>query len=226
MSGNVTFQALIDESKDRADMVGSSFVSDSTWEKYINKSKDVLYDHLISAYGEDYYTTDHDITLISGTDTYSLPSDFYKVVSVELDIGGSEYIPLDRFSLRNRGRGFYNRYYNVYKYRLIGDNIHFTPNPSTGTTVKLWYIPLATNLVNSTDELKGFNGWEEFIIIDAAIKALRKEESDTTELERDRAILVRRLDAKKRNRDAANGMKVKDTSSRYFYDGAENYEGY
>jgi hypothetical protein len=225
MSGNVTFQELIDQSKDRADMTGSSFVTDPQWKTYINKSKDVLYDHLIGAYGEDYYTTSYDLTLVAGTESYSLPSDFYKLVSVELNIGGSEYIPLNRFSLRNRGRGFYNRYYNVYKYRLLGDNIHFTPNPSTGTTVKLWYIPLATNLSLTTDELKGFNGWEEFIIIDAAIKAMRKEETDSSDLERDRAVLVNRLNAKKRNRDAANPMKVKDTSSRYFYDSDESYEG-
>jgi len=226
MSGNVTFQTLIDESKDRADMVGSSFVSDDQWKKYINKSKDVLYDHLIGAYGEDYYTTSYDITLVAGTDSYDLPSDFYKVCSVEINIGNNEYLPLKRFSLRNRGRGFYNRYYNVYKYRIIGDKIYFTPNPSTGTTVKLWYVPLATNLVETTDTLKGFNGWEEFIILDAAIKAMRKEESDTSDLERDRAIFEMKLDKKKRNRDAANPMRVKDTSSRYYYDGDECYEGY
>ena len=42
MSGNVTFQELIDDAKDRADMVGSTFVSDAQWLKYINKSKDKL----------------------------------------------------------------------------------------------------------------------------------------------------------------------------------------
>jgi hypothetical protein len=224
MSGNVTFQELIDDAKDRADMVGSTFVSDTTWKRYINKSKDVLYDYLIGAFGEDYYTIDYDFNLVGGTDSYALPADFYKLVSVELDLGGNEYLPLKRFSLRNRGRGYYNRYYNTYKYRLLGDKIYFTPNPSTGSAVKLWYIPLATNLVELSDTLKGFSGWDEFITIDAAIKALRKEESDTQELMMDRAIFTDKLETMRMNRDAANPKRVKDTSSRYFHDD-EYYEG-
>lgn len=225
MSGDVTLQELIDDSRDRADMVGSTFISDSQFTRYINKSKDALYDYLIGAYGEDYYTKDFDFNLVGGTDSYSLPSDFYKLVSVEFDLGGGEFLPLKRFSMRDRGRGYFNRYYNTYKYRLMNDQIIFTPNPSTGSSMKLWYVPLATNLVNLTDTLKGFSGWEEFIIIDVAIKAMRKEESDTVELERDRIGMVDRLNKMRMNRDAANPKRVKDTSS-ISHDEYDSYEGH
>lgn len=227
MSGDVTFQELIDESKDRADMVGSSFISDSQWEKYINKSKDVLYNKLVSAYGNDYYTKDADITMISGQGSYDLPSDFFKLTSVEIDIGGAEYIPLKRFDMRNRSRGYFNfnRYHNTYRYRLLADKIHFTPQPSNGTTIKIWYVPLATNLASPADTLKGYSGWEEYIILDAAIKAMRKEESDTADLERDRAVFDDQLKEIRHNRDAANPKKVKDVSSGYSYDD-ETHEGF
>ncbi len=215
MSGLVTFGTLIDEAKDRADMVGSSLVSDTQWERYINKSKDKLYDKVISAYGEDYFDTDYDIPIVGSTDRYDLPSDFYKLTQVEHNLGGSEFTPMKRFTKRQRGRGFYYGFYNNYRYRLIGNQIHFSPTPTTGMQVKIWYIPLATNLVLSSDTLNGFNGWEEYIIIDAAIKAMRKEESDTTDLERDRADIEDKLNEMRLNRDAANPSKIADSSSEY-----------
>lgn len=219
MSGSVTFLELINQSKDRADMTGSSFVTDPQWKEYINKSKDVLYGKLVAAYGDDYYTTSYSFPLVGGTSSYPLPADFFKLNLVELDIGGGEFIPLDRFTMKNRNRGYQTRYYETYQYRLIGSNIEFTPNPSSGNTINLWYTPFSPNLVNDGDTLNGFNGWEEFIIIDAAIKAMRKEESDTTELERDRLVFIDEFNSIKQNRDASNPKRVKDKSRNYENDG-------
>lgn len=215
MSGNRTLLQLRDSSKDRADMANSRLVSDARWNEYINAAKDELYDLLVSAYGEDYYTASTTFNLVSGTSSYSLPSDFYKLRGVDFKVDTQNYAPLKKFEFADRNRYSYGAYYwrsrcLRYRYRIIGNSIHFTPTPNENTEIKLWYIPISTNLVDDTDELDGFNGWHEFVIIRAAILALRKEESDTSELKADLGEQMERIAKIRHNRNAGQPAKVTD----------------
>lgn len=214
MSGSVTLLQLRTSAKDRANMEKSTLVTDAQWTEYINKSKDALYDLLISAYNDEYYVTTNVFSLVSGTASYALPSDFYKAISVSLK-SGNDYLRLNKFSYQSRNRNNFfpyrnNRWSLRYSYRISGNNILFDPIPATTSEVELVYIPFAVNLSSDSDSLKGFSGWEEFIIIDAAIKALRKEETDTQELERDLARLTMRLQEMADSRDIGQPARIID----------------
>jgi hypothetical protein len=216
MSGSVTLLQLRTSAKDRANMEKSTLVSDAQWTEYINKSKDSLYDLLISAYNDEYYVSTNTFSLVSGTDSYALPSDFYKAIAVSLK-SGNDYLRLRKFSFQDRLRNeFYpnlsDKWSSNYTYRITGNNVLFNPTPSSTSQIELVYIPLAVNLSSDSDALKGFNGWEEYIIIDAAIKALRKEETDTQELERDLARITIRLQEMADSRDIGQPAKIIDTS--------------
>lgn len=218
MSGSVTFAQLVSSAKDRANMEKSTLITDAQWKEYVNKSKDSLYDLLISAYSDEYYVTTYTFSVVGGTSEYALPSDFYKLISCSLK-SGQEYMPLKKFSYQSRNRNDYypyrsNRFNLRYEYRISGSNIILDPVPSSNDTIELIYIPMAVNLSADGDLLKGFNGWEEYIIIDVAIKALRKEESDTTELERDLMRLTERLDRMADQRDIGQPARIIDTSKR------------
>lgn len=56
----------------------------------------------------------------------------------------------------------------------------------------------------------GVNGWEEIIILDAAIKMLAKEESSTTVLERQKAAMMQRIQRMAADRDASMPERVSD----------------
>lgn len=217
MSGSVTLLQLRTSAKDRANMEKSTLITEPQWNEYINKSKDSLYDLLISAYSDEYYvkTPPYTLTTTSGTNSYALPSDFYKCISVTL-VSGGDYIPLNKFSYQRRNRDNYYPFRRIarYDYRISGNNILFDPIPYDNATIELNYIPLATNLAADGDSLLGFNGWEEFIILEVAIKALRKEESDTRDLERDLMRITKRLEEMADSRDIGQPAKIIDTSSR------------
>ena len=80
------------------------------------------------------------------------------------------------------------------RYRLSGvvqadgnykHRISFIPAPGSALTVKLLYIPHAPEFAIAniaTDKWDGFNGWEEYVVVDSAIKCLEKEESSTVAL--------------------------------------------
>lgn len=209
-----TLLQLRTAAKQRADMVNSTFVSDAEWNSYINLSIAELYDLIIENYGQDYYMSSYDLSLVNGTEAYALPADFYKLAGVDLIISPTYKVPLKRFEFWKRNEQAYVGTYltnNFYEYRLRGTDIIFQPIPNGSNNAKLWYIPLPIQLSADADTIRGFAGWEEYVILDAAIKARIKEETPVEELYRQKGDMVNRLKAMTDNRDAAFPDKVTDT---------------
>lgn len=94
--------------------------------------------------------------------------------------------------------------------------IRFTPTPTGATSITIWYIPHAPVLVSSTDVWNGFNGWEEYAIVDAAIKCLEKEESDTGSLEMRKQRLIMRIQSLAGARDQGFPEQVTDVTLPYW----------
>src|SRR5690606_9023000 len=109
-----------------------------------------------------------------GSPFYALPADFLGVIGVFRDAGEVKY-PLKRFPDKFRPG---NRQRIAHYYRLQGNTLVLFPKPTT-VTYALVYIPLPGTLSTDSDELDGVLGWEEFVVIEASINVLTKEESNT-----------------------------------------------
>ena len=200
-------------------MVNSGFVQDPKLNDYINKSIAELYDLLITKYGEEYWTNTEPYKInTNGTEnTYLLPSDFFKAIGVDLVLSSSQSVTIKPFAFNERNR-FTNSYIYSWgldgvvraRYKLINNKIKFIPNPDNSMSIDIWYIPHAPILVDDADEFDGFNGWEEYVIVDAAIKMKDKEEADTTKLEKRLSKLELRINNSSGNRDAGHGDRVAD----------------
>jgi hypothetical protein len=83
-----------------------------------------------------------------------------------------------------------------------------------------------------TPLVDGVSGWEQYIVLHAAVAALIKEESDPSQLRIEQAAIIERIEAAAENRDAANPQTVSDTrGGDLFYsngspDGWANGPGY
>ena len=302
-------------SRQRADMVNSTFISDAELSSYINASYFELYDLLVQKYGNDYYMKEYSFQLQGNVSRYDLPDDFFKLLGVDLEIssGPDGYVSLRPFTLAER-----NRYSTAnvqtwigvtnLRYRLSANKLWFTPSPNMGQTIRIWYVPrlkalvdpvtltvaqqpesgdtlyvdanyvdvsglaganvietamniaeavngydwgvsatVAGNVitfelstltsasfavVNSSQTVSpsigtrlqlsgtsmsgdtltadGVSGWLEYVITDAAIKALQKEESDTTTLQFQKQALIKRIEAAAENRDAGSPATIAD----------------
>ena len=58
--------------------------------------------------------------------------------------------------------------------------------------------------------IDGVSGWEEYIVIDAAIKAGVKQDYDTTKLEKQKDAMMKRIEAMAENRDAGQASHTTD----------------
>lgn len=222
MPSLVTLADLKERSREAADMVGSTFVEDPELTRYINASTQELYDLLIAAYGQEYYLAEFSIPVVGGVDTYTLSDDFYKLLGVDLILSasGNEAVTLHPYSLSERNK-FNNSYLSVSnsngsvraRYRLQNNTIKLIPEPSGGYSLNIHYVPAMEKLALDVDEVDGVNGWEEYIILDVAIKMLRKEESDITALTFEKNDMLKRIEAMAGSRDIGMSESVSDVSA-------------
>jgi len=267
--------------RQRADQENSQFVTDTELTRYLNNSWGELYNLIIENFNDDYFTTSNTFSLTSGTDTYDLPSDFYKSRGVDLVVSSTESVPLRRYNWAQRTRNSVTVYARDYRYRIQKGSIVFTPAPSSNDSIKLWYIPSPKRLLSKTttaitrgsttmwttgshefvvgDTITGqgflatdynvdqtvtavgtntvttdldstgladptsygtiesrfdfYAGWDEYLIVDSAIKMQVKEEQDVTGLMVQKNQLVERIITESQNRDAGEPQVVTDVVS-------------
>lgn len=205
--------------QERADMVNSSFIATGEWTTFINGSLYELYDVLIQKFGDDYYVTQSTATTSGTTQFITLPADFYKLCGVDLQVSSPDWwVTLRPFEFAERNRFALRNYQSFYglsnlRYHMQGGSLMLTPQPAAGQTLRIWYIPRLAPLVNDTDVADGVSGWLDYVVVDAARKALMKEESDVTALAMELASLRERIESAAENRDAGNPSTVADTAS-------------
>lgn len=213
---SITLANLKTQTRQRADIENSNFITDAELLTYINKSIAELHDVLTQKFGNDYFASSTTVSLVAGTDSYNLPSDFFKLLGVDLQLTTSDYVTLKKFEFNERNRiqnsllrGVYGSSY--FRYRLRGSQIWISPVPTGSESLRVWYVPLPTQLASDSDTLDGVNGWEEYVIIDSAIKCLEKEESDTQGLQIRKEQMKKRIEEAAGNRDAAFPARIVDS---------------
>jgi hypothetical protein len=170
--------------RELADMQDSTFVTDSELAGYLNRALWAL-DDLLHNTWEDYYAVEETVTF-SGT-SYTLPSDFYRLIAVDVRGSTGAWVGLTQYNVADR-----NLYRNstlttpeAQAYRLSGRrSLLFLPGFSGNVDARLIYYAQQPALALDSDTRDYPNGWEEWAILKAAIVCLGKEERDATHLER------------------------------------------
>lgn len=233
LTGEMTLGQLRLLSQQKADRVNSQFVTTPEWNTYINQSYFELYDLLIQKYGNEYYVAIPYLFQTSGVQFYNLPDGtsayhdvnggtampFYKLLGVDLglDQATNAWITLKKFEFISRNRFVYPQITTNLlgvaglRYRLFGNQLDLIPSPVAGQFVRVWYIPRMRQLLKDVDMVDGVSGWTEYIAVDAAIKALQKEESDVSVLMAQKQALIIRIEAAAENRDAGEPETISDT---------------
>ena len=208
----------------RADLVNSQFITTAEWGNYINSSALQLYSIIIEKFGDDYSSATPVKWMTDGiTERYQLPPDMFKLLGVDLYVTPNQ--PSYRLTIYPFNRGQRNKYspWNVpvaygmlsnLHYKLDGKYLWFAPFPSAGQQIAIQYIPTFTQLVADTDVLNTgvLAGFDEYVVLDAAIKAMIKEESDPSPLLAQKAEIVQQIEIAAENRDAGMPATVTDSN--------------
>ena len=203
-----TLAQLRDEVRQRANMENAdNFITDAEIDRYVNQSICAWRDMLVENRGQDFFTGTTTLTL-TGATMYALPADFYQILNVSY-VENGVFTTLTPYN-RGDGATYANAGGTVpLRYRVANNNLFVLPASAQGVLL-VTYVPLATTLTLDTDTLEVFNGWEEWIVLDAAMKALEKESTDTSQLFMRREITERRLMAQAQFNDRGFPESVTD----------------
>lgn len=219
LTGEMCLSQIRLQAQQRADRVNSQFLTMPEWNININQSLFELYDLLVTTY-EDYFLASPVSFQTNGsTYLYPLPDGilyngaepFYKLMGVDLALNTAQnaFVTINKFNFIDRNSYLYpnsaSTIYGVFnmRYRVLGSQIEFIPTPTGSQTIRLWYIPRLRQLLLDTDTTAdSVSGWIEYVIVDAAIKALQKEESDVSVLMAQKMALIKRIEETAMNRDA------------------------
>lgn len=218
----------------RADKLNSLYLTTDEWNFNINQSANELYDLLVDKYGEDYFLAPALQIPLSGSSSYPLPNGanysgapaLYKLNGIDANVSGAAtgpnagWTPLARANWSDRDRytswpgqaGALNNIYQI-SYRTMGNNLFLFPC-NENMLIQLWYVPMLTQMLADTDMLPfSISGWSEFVIIDAAMKAMIKEESfdKWNALAGTKSAIIERIEVTASNRDVGQPNSVSNT---------------
>lgn len=222
-NGITTLGSIKDQARQRCDRVNSTFFEEDELNLYATQSYKELYDLLVQKFEGEYLvsTTPYSITADGTNEMYDLPSDFYKLLGVDISINlndPSAWFTLKPFMLGERNRYVLKNVPNQLgrvsiRYKLWGSKIWFTPLPTAGQLFRLFYAPVPQDLTDDADTVNGVSGWEEYIITDMCIKMMAKEESDPTVFIGQKMALIKRIEEAAGNRDAGSPQRVTDVQT-------------
>jgi hypothetical protein len=213
----VTLLQLKNAARQRADMSGSAgpdqFVDDAELTGYINASL-AEFNDLVVVKNLLNYVTSSVFTLTGNTSNsnyYTLSSSFYKLAGVDRLLDGSVsggtavWYDVNKFAFNERNFGN-NPIFPLFrppyvKYRIIGNNLVFMPALTSAGTYQIWWYPQAPVLSSNTDTIDETQYWWDYVVVDAAIKMLAKEESDVTILAAQKMALKDRIESMAADRD-------------------------
>ena len=214
----VALSTLRERVRQRADIENSTdFIPDSEVDTYINSSYKEL--HGLLLLHQMLRTETNQTITADGSFSYTLPADYFATVGVFEQIDNT-FRPVRHSTNQSRPFGLAAESADAYEYRTANDEIELYPAPSGGTYIHN-YVPLLTELSLDADTLDGVNGWEEFIVIDAAIKCMHKEESDARHLQIEREQLRERIRMEAEARQLGATHTVQDSRSVRYTDPAD-----
>ena len=245
LPGQINLGYLKYQSKLKADKLNSNFLTEDEWGFNVNQSIFELYDILVTKFGDDYVMAPSYVFTTTGAIDYPLPDGspafqntvsqtapaIYKLLGVDcgVAVGNNAWVTLPKYNWIDRNKFVYPQLtanalgvFNL-SYRQMGNSLFLLPRPSAGQYIQVWYVPMMTQLLKDTDMMSfSISGWSELVMLDAAIKALLKEESfeqaQMLQAEKDRQML--RIETTAANRDIGQPNTVSDTRSNTgFYNG-------
>jgi len=197
MANTTTLLQLRTRALDYADMTGSGFPVTAHVTDYVNDALAELHDVLVNTY-DDYFLKTDSITIVAGTETYALPTDFYKARKLWF-LSGNRRFPIPSFSL---------------------DEVSgCRTSPLSGGSAELWYVPQMTKLSADGDVVDSVlpYGWEDFAALHAAHRLLIREESveHAQLIGAEKAKILQRIVALAEPRDTGDPEGIADYYGRW-----------
>lgn len=201
-----TYAELKSSLQKELDLEDETFITADEFLNYFNAAVDEVESAIHTIY-EDYFLTKANISLVSGTATYDLPSDIYaqKIRAILYNNNGTKKYFVQRVKKLEETMWMENE--DFYKYLITNTsadglkiNLYPTPSETNSTNMSIYYLRNAKRFADSTDECD-IPEFTHVIVQYVRWKCLSKEGHPSTnealaDLERMKADMVMTLEAR------------------------------
>ena len=184
---------LIQRVRQRADMLYDDFCTNAEIETYLSHAFRKFYNRLVAARDDQLLRSANETTLtITGGDV-SMPPDFFKLLMVRLGTlpGGTDMRTLER---RSPQQQFPNQTGRPTQYMLVsasnGPIVILVPTPDVSYKIEVVYVASFEPTGNTYPDVAGIT---DYMVIDAAIQCLDKEQSPTSVLRAERDSMLEQI---------------------------------
>ncbi len=180
MTWQRTLAELRNEVRETGGYRRSTSLTDAILNKFINRGIAAVHEILVK-HNPDFIMvrTNPDLTTTPGSADVALPGDFYKLRGRPLLVRGGRILKIHEFEIDEEGDfediAVFGNDGVDFRYMLQAGNLRLVPAPTTTETIRLWYLPHATELVDDTDVYNGVNGHESLVIEHALFRAAKRD---------------------------------------------------
>lgn len=187
----------------------SAFISDSSAESMARRSVAKLRSLLTLERGHELYTSTSTYSTSAGTSSYSLPLLHESTLRVTLTESGSTYDlhPHELGEATDRQQAYFSAALTP-TYRIRGSNIEINPTPTTAGTVVHLYTTASDTSATSYDLL--VESWEEWVMLDVAVRMLQIQGLPHTWLREERDQLLETLKRQAQDRTVEEAIRIRD----------------
>jgi hypothetical protein len=201
---------------------GTEFCSNEEMLFNLNSALAEMHDLLADVF-QDYFIAKANLVVDGngGTqDSAMLPEDFQRCLKV-FYVTGTSRTPVDRFMLDDLSTLNDYPIFSIgsgagYKYRIMGEEVHFIPTPPAGSAAEfeLWYVPRYQYLEDWADRIHISVpvSWTDYVVYDVVARLLAKEESDPSYFLAKREECRQRFIAAATQRDAGRPQRMTEVS--------------
>jgi hypothetical protein len=213
MARTRTLANLVADVRQRTNMEESEFVTDDEITEYLNQELAELHGRLTMGEGHPHFLSTTTISVTVGTTLYALPADFWKVVRMVATVDSitrdmEPFMEGERASLLNT-QYFTATFCGGPRYRVQGDNVEILP-VNRALSVELRYIQTCPRLVEDSDTVDGFNGYEVAALHGACAMVKEKEQTNPSFFIGLKERVYQLIDAMAAQRDASHPERVTD----------------
>lgn len=186
MATPVSLGTMVLRARRRANLEGAlQFIPDEEATDYINTAIASWWDLVaLTTFAGQIARIPWPISTVTGQGVYPLAPNHLRIISVDANVNGNSYaisaLPYQEeqrnvFKLAPYVGWTFNGLSSVW-YQLQGTNISFLPTPPGSYSITVNYFPTAPRLTDMLQsELNSINGWEEYIVLQAARRMLIKD---------------------------------------------------
>lgn len=211
-----TLAQLRTQAQARADFEFDTNVTNASWASFINGSRKRLR-RLLVGVNPQLFLNSKAFTLAGATYQYDLlvnAPTFWKSLALDFTqgTGVDDFQQIGRFMWHERNRP------TDRVYRVTGNTLEIRPQRMAAGSYVLWYIEQPAVLAADVDALTlAEDIYDEFIILDAATKARRRQQKDAADLTRELVDLVADIKIAAADNDVGEPDRVLEVDSSPFW---------